>query len=120
MAFADPQSIKIEGATTSLPRISTGGMASEYASEDGALSLKISTTNGRRKRQVVRLDQTKITDDPFNDSLNVTVGESVYLVVDRPIAGFTNAQALKAVEGFVELLSASTFSAVKKMLASES
>jgi len=120
MAFADPQSIKIGSTTYSLPRISTGGMSSEYANEDGSVSLKISTTKGRRRRQVIRLDQTKITDDTFDDSRNISVGESVYLVVDRPEYGFTNAQALEAVKGFLEAITASENAAVKKLLASES
>lgn len=120
MALADPQSIKINGVTSSLPRVNTGNFESEYLSADGLTKLKVATTNGRRKRQTVRVDLSKITTDPFDSTQNVEVGESVYLVVDRPPAGFTNEEALKAVEGFVELLSASTFSLVKKALASES
>lgn len=120
MAFADPQSIKIEATTSSLPRVETSGGESKYSNEDGTVSLKISTTNGRRRRHTIRVDQTKITDDPYNDALNVTIGESVYLVIDRPIAGFTNAQSLAAVKGFVELLSGTEYAAVKKLLGNES
>jgi hypothetical protein len=121
MALADPQSIKINGVTSSLPRVNTGNFESEYLSADGLTKLKLSTaSNGKRKRQVIRLDLSKITTDPFDSTQNIEVGESVYLVVDRPLAGFTNEEAKKAVEGFVELLSASTFSIVTKSLASES
>lgn len=120
MALADPQSIKINGTTSSLPRVNTGNFESEYLSADGTVRLKVSTTNGRRKRQQIRLDLNKITTDPFDTSQNVEVSESIYIVVDRPPSGFTNEEALKAIEGFVELLSASTYALVKKALASES
>lgn len=119
MSFADPQSIKIGATTTSLPRVSTGDFASEYASEDGLISLKASTVNNRRKRQVVRLDLTKITSDPFIPANNTEVGMSAYLVVDRPPAGYTNAQALEAVKGFIERLNATEETLIKKLLASE-
>jgi len=118
--FTDPQSIKIGATTNSLPRISTEGMKSIYANEDGSVILEISTQRGKRIRQVSRMNQTKITDDPFDDGRNVQIGESVYLVIDRPIAGYTNAQALEAVKGFLEALSASEYAHVKKLLASES
>jgi hypothetical protein len=120
MALSDPQSIKIGEKTSSLPRVNTGNFSSEYLSEDGTVGLKVATSNGRRKRQTIRVDQTKITTDPYDTTQNVQIGESVYLVVDRPLAGFTNKEAEEAVKGFVELLSASTYSIVKKMLASES
>lgn len=121
MAFADPQSVKVDGTNTvSLPRVDTGSFASEYLSADGTIRLKLSTANGRRKRHVARIDLSKITTNPFDTSQNVEVGTSVYLVVDRPLAGFTNAELKKVVEGTVAFLSASTYSAVDKLLGSES
>jgi len=120
MALSDPQSVKISGSTISLPRVNTGNFESEYLSADGLTRLKVATTNGRRKRQTIRLDLSKITTDPFDSTQNVEVSSSIYIVMDRPPAGFTNEDMLKAFEGFSELLGASTFSIVKKALASES
>lgn len=120
MALSDPQSVKVQGSAVSLPRVSTGNFQSEYLSADGTVSLKVSTQNGKRKRQVVRVDRSKITADPFDTSQNISVSQSIYLVVDRPLAGFTNEEALKDIEGFIELLNASTFAVTKKVLASES
>lgn len=120
MALADPQSIKINGSTISLPRVTTGNFSSEYLSEDGTTKLKVSTQNGNRKRQVVRLDLSKVTADPWNTSQNMEVSTSAYLVVDRPPAGWTNAEMLKVIEGFCEALGASSYALVKKILASES
>lgn len=122
MSLADPQSIKIGASTISLPRISTGNRSSEYASEDGTKSLKVQTTEskGGRKRQVIRLDLSKVTSDPFNTSQNQLVSSSAYLVVDRPPSGWTNAEALEFVKGLHEALGVSEFAMVKKVLASES
>jgi hypothetical protein len=121
MAFTDPQKVKFDGSTeTTVPRVNSGNFSSEYLSADGLAKLKISTTNGRRKRHVARLDLSKITTDPFDTDQNVEVSTSAYLVVDRPLAGFTNTELKKLVEGLVGFLSASTYSATEKLLGSES
>jgi len=121
MAFADPQKVKVDGTNeVSLPRVNTGNYSSEYLSSDGTISLKISTTNGRRKRHVARVDLSKITTDPFDTSQNTEVSTSAYLVVDEPLAGFTDAELLNLVKGLVGFLSASTYSAVEKLIGSES
>lgn len=121
MAFSDPQKVKVDGSTeVEVPRVNTGNFESEYLSSDGLVKLKLSTANGRRKRHVARIDLSKITTDPFDTSQNVEVSTSAYLVVDRPLAGFTNEELKKLVEGLVGFLSASTYSATKKLLASES
>jgi len=120
MALADPQSIKISGTTTSLPRVSTGNFESLYESADGLIKLSLATTNGRRKRQVVRVDVSKITADPFISTQNVEVSMSSYLVFDRPSAGFTNADAKAVYDGFIEALQASSSVIITKLLGSES
>lgn len=120
MALADPQSIKISGVTTSLPRVNTGGFASQYESSDGTITLKLSTQQSSRKRHVVRVDITKITADPFVPADNVEISMSVYIVIDRPTVGFTNEEALAKVAGLLELASASESSLLKKLLGAES
>jgi hypothetical protein len=120
MALSDPQSIKIDGVTKSLPRVSVKGFESEYFSEDGLWRLKVATTQGRRKRQTIRVDLIKTTTNPNDTTQTMEVSSSMYIVVDRPPAGWTNEEMLKAVKGFLELLGASENSIVKKMLNSES
>jgi hypothetical protein len=121
MAFADPQKVKVDGSTeTECPRVDTGNFESTYLSADGLVRLKLATTNGRRKRHTARIDLSKITTDPFDTTQNEEVSTSAYLVVDRPISGFTNEELKKLVEGLVGFLSASTYSATKKLLGSES
>jgi hypothetical protein len=120
MAFADPQKVKVTETEATLPRVDTGSFSSQYLSSDGLTRLTISTQNGKRKRHVARIDLSKITTNPFDTTQNVEVGSSAYLVVDRPLAGFTNAELKKLVEGLVGFLSASTYSATEKLLGSES
>lgn len=120
MAFADPQSIKISGTTTSLPRVSTGNFEAEYESADGLITLKASTVSGKRKRQVVRVDVSKITADPFIPTQNVEVSMSNYVVFDRPPAGYSNAEAKAVWDGFIEALQASSSLLITKLLGSES
>lgn len=120
MAFADPQSIKISGVTTSLPRVSTGKFESLYQSADGLISLSASTSNGKRTRAVIRVDHSKITADPFIPATNVKVGSSIYLVIDSPLAGYTDAELKALYDGFIEALQANSSLLVTKLLGGES
>lgn len=117
MAFTDPLKIKFDASTeTDCPRVSTGAYESEYMSADGLGRVKIATSNGRRKRHTFRLDLSKITADPFDTTQNVEIGTSAYLVVDRPLAGFTNTELRKLTEGLKTIL---TEANINKLLASE-
>lgn len=120
MALADPQSIKISGVTTSLPRVSTGAFSSVYESSDGTIDLKLSTVESNRKRHVVRVDVSKITADPFVPAENREVSMSSYLVIDRPLVGYTNTEALAVVAGLTEALAATESKILKALLGSES
>lgn len=121
MAFSDPQKVKVDGTNeVDLPRVTSGNFASEYLSSDSAIDLKLSTTNGRRKRHVARIDLSKVIASTINPSQNEEVSTSAYLVIDRPLSGYTNEELKKLVEGLVGFLSASTYSATKKLLGSES
>lgn len=120
MALADPQSIKVGETTTSLPRVNTGSFASEYTSADGTIHLKLSTQESTRRRQMLRVDISKITEDPFIDSQNREVSMSVYLVVDRPLVGYDNTEALAIIAALIELGTASTSKVLKQLLGGES
>ena len=120
MAFADPQSIKISGSEHSLPRVNTGNYSSIYESSDGLYKLTISTQNGKRKRHSYRVDVSKITEDPFVPADNVEVGMSAYIVIDRPLVGYSNSEALAVVVGLLEAATASEDSDITKLLGSES
>jgi hypothetical protein len=120
MALADPQTITISAATTSLPRTSVDNDESEYTSGDGLIKLLASHTYGKRTRRLVRVDHAKLTSDPFKPAENVRVGMSVYTVFDLPPAGYTSAEALAVWVGFNAQLTASSNAVVTKILGGES
>lgn len=121
MAFSDPQKVKVDGTTeVTLPRVDSGNFKSVYTKDDGTVKLTLSTQNGRRKRHVARIDLSKIIPSTLNPSQNEEASASLYLVFDRPLSGYTNAELRKAAEGLVGFLSASTYAATEKLLGSES
>lgn len=120
MAFTDPQSITISGTTTSLPRVSTGAGSSSYQSNDGLTVLKFASAYGRRTRQTARVDVTKISADPYLPAQNVKQSMSAFVVFDRPVAGFSNTEALAIYTGLATLLSSTSYAAVTKLLGGES
>lgn len=90
--LADPQSVTINAVATSLPRTSQGVTQNVYTSADGNTSMttKQNTTASRFRREV-RLSQQKIAADPIS-AVNKQIGVSVYLVIDEPRTGFTDAE----------------------------
>lgn len=120
MSFSDPQSIKISGTTSSLPRVSVGKFDSEYLSADGNITLSASSQYGARTRRVIRVDTSKITTDPFIPANNVKVSMSNYLVFDLPPAGYTAAEAKAVYDGFIEALGKSESALITKLLGGES
>lgn len=117
--FADPQSVTISGTTSSLPRISNGTNSGTFKSNDGTVTMKVSHTYGRRNRRVIRLDQEKISADPYLPSTNVKVGMGAYLVVDAPPAGFTVAEQKAVIDGFIAALTATSGALITKFLGGE-
>jgi predicted NUDIX family NTP pyrophosphohydrolase len=123
MALTDPQKFKeVAGTEVTAPRVSSGDFKSIYETSDGLNVLSISTqeSNSSRKRHLVRIDVSKLTTNPFEETKKQTSSMSVYMVIDRPVAGFTVAEAKKLVEGLVGLLSASSYSITEKVLGGES
>jgi len=119
MAFADPQSVTISGVTTSLPRVSNGENTGAFKSNDGTLTLSVASSYGKRTRQTARLSVTKVSADPFLPSTNVTQQMACYLVCDRPVAGWTVAEAKAVVDGFLAILTASSGAKITQLLGGE-
>lgn len=123
MALTDPQKFKeVAGTEVTAPRVATGDFKSVYETSDGLNKLTLSTsqTSNNRRRHLVRIDVEKLATNIYEESKKQTVSMSCYLVVDRPVNGFTVAEAKKLVEGLVGLLSASTYSLTEKVLGGES
>jgi hypothetical protein len=88
--LADPQSVTINGAATSLPQTVAGPQQNVYTSADGNIAFTVrQTSSASRFRREVRLSQLKIAADPIS-GLNKQLGTSVYLVIDEPRSGFTD------------------------------
>lgn len=123
MALTDPQKFKeAAGTEVTAPRVSSGDFKSIYETSDGLAKLTLSTieSNSNRKRHMVRIDVEKLATNVYEESKKQAVSMSAYVVIDRPVNGFTNAEAKKLVEGLVGLLSASTYSVTEKVLGGES
>lgn len=123
MALTDPQKFKEATETeVTAPRVSTGDFKSVYETSDGLTKLTLSTTesSSNRKRHLVRIDVEKLATNIYEESKKQAVSMSCYLVVDRPVNGFTVAEATKLVKGLVGLLSASSYSVTEKVLGGES
>lgn len=124
MALTDPQKFKeVSKTEVTAPRVSSGDFKSIYETSDGLNVLTVSTQeNGsNRKRHLIRIDVSKLANNPLEETKKQTFSMSSYLVVDRPaVAGYTVAEAKALVEGLVGLLSASTYSIVEKALGGES
>jgi hypothetical protein len=102
--LTDPQAYTINGVGVSAPAISRDSNASTYQSSDGLNKLTVSHQYGKRKRTLIRFDQTKTAPDPLISSTNIVYSQSVQIVVDRPLAGFTVAEQnylLQAVSGYL-------------------
>lgn len=120
MSFSDPVKIKIGATEYELPRTSVGKNESEYTGNEGDLVVKAASAYGKRTRRTLRVDQTKITADPFIPANNTSVSMSNYIVFDLPPAGFTPAEALAVYKGFIETLQASSSKLVVQLLGGES
>jgi len=119
MAYADPQSVTIASNTISLPRTGSGLNTGTFASNDGTAVMSVSHTYAKRNRHQFRIDFNKIAADPLLAGTNNEYSMSAYIVVDEPPVGFTVAEATDVVKGLCTLLSASSYSAVTKLLGGE-
>lgn len=121
MAFADPQSIKVGGTATSLPRTASGTSSGGFTSADGAIGLTIAHNVGNsRNRRTIRKTVSKVAADPLNSSRNLPVSASAYIVLDVPKVGFTATEQIDLLASLAEYLQASSNAAITKLVGGES
>jgi len=120
MAYADPQSVTINGVANSLPRVSSGDGKGTFRKDDTTVSLEVSHTYGKRTRRSIRLTQNKVVTDPLISTVNVPVSATVTLVVDEPTMGFTIAEKGYLVAALAAYLTASTNAKTTQLLGGES
>lgn len=120
MAFADPQSVTVDGTAVSLNRVFTGKPDGQFVSSDSAYKIELVSSNSKsRISRTARLYNTKTTADPLVGSVNVRVGDMVSLTINRPIDGYSDDEILKQVTGFIAWLQAGTNANLKKLIAGE-
>lgn len=91
--FSDPISVTYNAVAQDLFRVDTGNRRSRYEGVDDILAMTIAHSNGKRQRSELRLDHQKSVADPLNPSLMRPVNLSAYLVVNRPVFGYTDAES---------------------------
>lgn len=108
--YTDPlANVTINAVAQVLPRVRTDLYSAEYEKADGLVKVTIShTNNGKRRRHLWKISQTKTTSDPFIPAQNVVVSSSVHIVVDEPIAGFDDTELGYLVASLTAWLGAST------------
>jgi hypothetical protein len=117
--FADPQSVTINAVANSLPRTQAGVDAGVFQKDDATVKLSIRNSYANRTRRVVRLDNRKIAADPLSTGYNKEYAMSVYLVIDVPTVGYTNAEQKYQVDALTAWLTASSGANVTKVLGGE-
>lgn len=115
--FSDPQSVTINAVPVSLPRVSVGDAEATYRAADETVQMLISHQSSKgRKRRMVRLDQTVIAADPLTAE-NASQKAGIYLVVDEPLFGFSDAELDYLVDALVAWLTSGN---IAKLLGGES
>lgn len=118
--FADPQSITIDGTSHSLACVKRGLEEGLYRNSQRTVTLRISHQSRKaRTRSMYRVDVDKVAADPITTD-NVSKSCGIYVVIDKPDFGFSEADVINQLTGIVTALSASTYAAAKKLTAGES
>lgn len=91
--FSDPQSITVNAVAQSLPAISRNTDSSVYQKDDGLYKMTIGHQyKAERNRFTIRVDSEKIAADPLVSANNRVYSASVYIVMDEPVVGYSNAE----------------------------
>lgn len=120
--FTDPQTFVVSTVEKSLPRISTEGSQSLYSTADEAFKMRISHQESKgRTRHMVRIDQRVVAPNPLT-AVNEYKTLGVYLVIDEPEYGFTDAEIVNvwAALSMWALSTGEDFANVLKVLGGES
>jgi len=125
MALSDPISITVNGGAHNFARIDSGNRSGKwfYDTADvstGDYTLSVSHTEGRRRRSVCRIDHALVSEDVFNPDRSNLISDSLYLVLDRPLYGFSLAEYQELYTGLTGALEASSSTMLNKFFNGES
>lgn len=117
MAFTDPQTLTINAVPKTLVRIKSEGLKSTYKTADEEITFTVSHQESKsRTRRMARVDQRKVATDPLSTTQTYKTA-GVYLVIDEPEFGFSDAELDYIVQALKTWLSSTN---VGKICASES
>jgi hypothetical protein len=119
MAFTDPQAVTISGSAKSLARTGSGVGVGSFGTNDGAQTMEVRHSYGKRVRRTIGLVDKKYSTDPARPDQNIPVSATVRLVVDVPPQGYTAADVEAILVGFMANLTAGTNANIKKLLGGE-
>lgn len=118
--FSDPTTATLAGASKTLPRVYEEGNGTRYSTAGGDLILEIAHTASKaRKRSVIRLTQNVIATDPFVAGASRPMSSTVYLVLDKPLAGFDHDKQVALIAALCGFLTAGTNAAAAKFAGGE-
>lgn len=124
MAFADPQSVTIGAATSSLPRTGQGIDNGIFTSGDNLITMSVrhayNVGKEKRTRRSIQLRRSFTASDPSTPSNNIVLSDNVTLVYDGPVQGITAAQAKEMVIALTTLLTAASAVATDKFVGGQS
>lgn len=116
MSFSDPTSINLGatitpsgGTATSFPNVDRSApYRGKYQTADGTNLFTVSHNLGnQRTGSTIRLDLNSTYTDPTT-GLEKAISAAVYVTINRPIAGFTNAQLKSQLTGLLQFLASTT------------
>jgi hypothetical protein len=116
MAFSDPQTLTINSIAKVCARVQTNGTKTVYSTADEEVKFTVSHQESKgRTRRMVRVDQRVIAADPLT-AKNEYKSTGIYLVIDEPEYGFSDAAIDYVVQALKTWLSTAN---VLKVLGSE-
>jgi hypothetical protein len=119
--YADPQTITINSVAESFVRQGSTqpGRLGVFSTSDGEFTLNVrQDSTAKRFRREIRLSQKKVAADPIS-AANAEVSASVYLVIDEPRWGFTDAELAYLSDGLLDWYIASSYAVQTKLLSGE-
>lgn len=102
--LSDSQTVTINAVAKVLPRVAFGDRKGVFENPTTGHTFTVSHQNGARGRSTVRLDITKTAADPLLDGVSRQYSMSGYLVLDKPIVGFTQTEVEQNLQGLIDWL----------------
>jgi hypothetical protein len=118
MALAD-QTVTINSVAIALPRTGSDLHSGTFGSSDGLVTEVVSHQVGKRIRHMLRINHSKIAEDPFQSTVNAKYSMSAYVVFDVPPVGYTVAEQKQVIDGLFSQLTASSGALITKILGNE-